>query len=159
MQCTHNRCKYDLCASGGVWWDLGSVSSSFSGCCLFSVCSWPYFHVILMDIHSFQRFPPQSPSRPLVKETCPSNMQFKQTVCWQCYNHLSVFFSSINMWKPRVAVNLFDLWPLLCVSQTTNNCSCDGGIPVGSHPQAPVQTDWAMSAQRQQWVSKKKWLL
>lgn len=60
---------------------------------------------------------------------------------------------------PRVPVNLFDLWPLFYVSQTTNTCSCDGGLPVGSHPQTPVQIDWDMSAQRQQWVSKKKWLL
>lgn len=70
-----------------------------------------------------------------------------------------VLLRSINMWKPPVPVNLFDLRPLLYVSQTTNSCSCDGGLPVGSHPQTPVQIDWDVSARRQQWVSKKKWLL
>lgn len=75
---------------------------------------------------------------------------FKQAMSWQHYNHLCVFLvplHNINMSKPRVLVNLFDLWPL-CVLQTTNKCSWVGGLKAGSHrfwlteQRLPRATEW-----------------
>lgn len=75
----------------------------------------------------------QSISHPPVK-SCPSTRRvtFKQAASWHHYNHLCVFLvarRNINMWKPRVPVNVFDLWPLLCAWQTTAKYSCVGGNP------------------------------
>lgn len=75
---------------------------------------------------------------------------FKQATSWQHYNHLCVFLvplRNINMSKPWVLVNLFDLWPL-SVSQTTNKCSWVGGLEAGSHrswlteQRLPRATEW-----------------
>lgn len=117
---------------------------TFSSSLIFDITN-----LILMDIFRFLTFgtPKYFTSTRKVNMSIkyPSVcVAFKQAASWQHYNHLCVFLvvlCNINMWKPWVPVNLFDLWPL-CVSQTTNKCSWVGGLKAGSHRSWWTQNEW-----------------
>lgn len=105
---------------------------------------------------------PSRPPRPPAGPLRPSNIRLWLALtngAWRSNNPGAfpcAVPAALTCESPGVPVNLFDLWPPLCASQTTNKCSCDGGAP-GRFSPTDSSGDWLgprLLSANKEWVRR-----